>query len=114
MLANCGHFDTEIDVTALRACAASSKRLGDTLEQFHMPDGRSLTLLSGGRMVNLAGAEPKGNSIEFDGPWLHASGPLAQSRRDGADTLDRGPQPVPTDINETIARRMLVAMGANC
>ncbi len=114
VLANCGHFDTEIDVTALRACAASSKRLGDTLEQFHMPDGRSLTLLSGGRMVNLAGAEPKGNSIESMDLGFTLQALSLNRVATAPDTLDRGPQPVPTDINETIARRMLVAMGANC
>jgi adenosylhomocysteinase len=112
VLANCGHFDTEIDVAALRARAVSSKRLGETIEQFRMADGRTLTLLCDGRMANLAGAEPKGNSIEsMDlGFMLQA---LSLERVAAApDSLDRGPQPVPVDINDVIARRMLLAMGA--
>ena len=110
VLCNCGHFDTEIDVTALRGCAVSSRRLGDTIEQFYMPDGRSLTLLSDGRMVNLAGAEPKGNSIEsMDLGFMLQALSLERVARAPA-TLDRG---LPADINDTIARRMLVAMGAS-
>jgi adenosylhomocysteinase len=112
VLANCGHFDTEIDVAALRARAASSKRLGDTIEQFRMPDGRSLTLLSEGRMANLAGAEPKGNSIESMDLGFMLQALSLERVATAPETLDRGPQPVPADINDAIARRMLLAMGA--
>ena len=113
VLGNCGHFDTEIDVLALRARASSSKRLGDTIEQFHMSDGRSLILLSGGRMVNLAGGEPKGNSIDSMDLGFTLQALSLQRVATAPNTLDRGPQPVPADINNTIAQRMLVAMGAS-
>jgi adenosylhomocysteinase len=113
VLGNCGHFDTEIDVAALRARAVSSKRLGDTIEQFRMRDGQWLTLLSEGRMVNLAGAEPKGNSIESMDLGFMLQALSLERIATAPDTLGRGPQPVPADINDTIARRMLVAMGAS-
>jgi adenosylhomocysteinase len=113
VLCNCGHFDTEIDVTALRGHAVSSRRLGDTIEQFQMPDGRSLTLLSEGRMVNLAGAEPKGNSIESMDLGFMLQALSLERVVTAPATLDRGPQAVPADINDTIARRMLVSMGAS-
>lgn len=112
VLANCGHFDTEIDVAALRARAASSKRLDDAIEQFRMPDGRVLTLLSGGRMANLAGAEPKGNSIESMDLGFMLQALSLQRIATAPEGLERGPQPVPADINDALARRMLLAMGA--
>ena len=114
VLANCGHWDTEIDVDALRMRAVSAKRLGDMIEQFRMSDGRTLTLLADGRMANLAGAEPKGNSIEsMDLGFMLQALSLERIATDAA-SLARGPQPVPADINDTIARRMLAAMGARC
>ncbi len=64
-------------------------------------------------MVNLAGAEPKGNSIESMDLGFMLQALSLQRVATAPDTLDRGPQPVPADINDTIARRMLVAMGAS-
>ncbi len=113
VLANCGHWDTEIDVAALRARAVSARRLGDMIEQFRMADGRTLTLLAEGRMANLAGEEPKGNSIEAMDLGFMLQALSLQRIATDAGSLAPGPQPVPADINDTIARRMLLAMGAS-
>lgn len=77
-----------------------------------MPDGRMLTLLSGGRMANLAGAEPKGDAIESRDPGFILQALSLQRIATPAESLERGPQPVPADINDALARRMLLAMGA--
>ncbi|HEY1942898.1 MAG TPA: adenosylhomocysteinase [Roseiarcus sp.] len=114
VFANCGHWDTEIDVAALRARAVSTRRLGDMIEQFAMADGRTLTLLAEGRMANLAGAEPKGNSIESMDLGFMLQALSLQRIATDPGSLARGPQPVPADINDMLARRMLLAMGARC
>jgi len=131
VLANAGHFPWEIDVPALYAQATARTMLDDAIERVDLPDGRSIVLLAEGRMMNLAGREPKGNSIEaMDlGFLLQAlslervvssarAGDASAGDSGGASTGDKawlvaGAQPVPDDIERDIARRMLAAMGAD-
>lgn len=113
VLANCGHFPWEIDVPALRAMALGSVQLDEALERIELPGGRHVVLLADGRMMNLAGREPKGNSLEsMDLGFLLQSLSLQRVATDAAG-LPPGAQPVPDDINREIARRMLAAMSAS-
>jgi adenosylhomocysteinase len=113
VLANCGHFPWEIDVAALKAGATGVERLDDAIERIDLPGARHVVLLADGRMMNLAGREPKGNSLEaMDLGFLLQSLSLERVAR-GAATLREGAQPVPDDIDREIARRMLAAMGAD-
>ena len=54
----------EIDVPALDAETAERIPLGDALARHVLADGRSIDLIAEGRMLNLAGSQPKGNTIE--------------------------------------------------
>jgi adenosylhomocysteinase len=121
VLANCGHFPWEIDVAALRAMSTGSRQLGGAdgaIERIDLPGGaepggRHVILLAEGRMMNLAGREPKGNSIEsMDLGFLLQALSL---ERVATDTLSlrTGAQPVPDDIDREIARRMLASMQAH-
>ncbi|MGV8911553.1 MAG: adenosylhomocysteinase [Rhodoglobus sp.] len=113
ILVNCGHFDWEIDVYALRDLALSSTVVDEAIERIDLPGDRHVTLLADGRMINLAGREPKGNSIEsMDLGFLLQA--LALERIATApETLVSGAQPVPDSINRDAARRMLAAMEAD-
>lgn len=112
VLANCGHFPWEIDVPALRAYSTGSIQLDDAIERIDLPGGRHVILIADGRMFNLAGREPKGNSLEsMDLGFLLQSLSLERVAT-AADTLTPGAQPVPEDIDREIARRMLAAMSA--
>jgi adenosylhomocysteinase len=113
VLANCGHFPWEIDVPALKAGATAVTRLDDAIERIDLPGGRHVILLAEGRMMNLAGREPKGNSLEsMDLGFLLQCLSLERVAT-AAVTLREGAQPVPDDIDRDIARRMLAAMGAD-
>lgn len=113
VLANCGHFPWEIDVPALRAAAVTTRVLDDAIERIEFADGRHVVLLAGGRMMNLAGREPKGNSLEsMDLGFLLQVLSLERIAQSSA-TLDAGAQPVPEDLERAIARRMLAAMAAH-
>ena len=57
ILANSGHFDSEINLKALNAMSEGKKRIRDSVEEFRLADGRKLFLLGEGRLVNLAAAE---------------------------------------------------------
>jgi adenosylhomocysteinase len=112
VLANSGHFPWEIDVPALREASTGSSVLDDGIERIDLPGGRHVILLADGRMVNLAGREPKGNSLEsMDLGFLLQSLSLERIAH-GADRLAAGAQPVPEDLDREIARRMVRAMGA--
>ncbi len=113
ILANCGHFPWEIDVAGLRAAGTGSREIVEAIERIDLPGGRHVVLIAGGRMFNLAGREPKGNSLEsMDLGFLLQTLSLERVATDAA-SLVAGAQPVPDDIDRTIARRMLAAMNAS-
>lgn len=113
VLANCGHFPWEIDVAALKSGATAVASLETAIERIELLGGRHLILLADGRMMNLAGREPKGNSIEsMDLGFLLQSLSLERVAT-ASDGLRAGAIPVPDDIDRDIARRMLEAMGAD-
>ena len=113
VLANAGHFPWEIDTAALYDRAGSVTELDTAIERIELPDGREIVLLAGGRMVNLAGREPKGNSIEaMDLGFLLQSLSLERVAT-AADSLPPGAQPVPDDLEREIARRFVRALGAD-
>jgi adenosylhomocysteinase len=113
VLANAGHFPWEIDTAALYASATATRTLDEGIERVELPDGRHLVLLAGGRMVNLAGRAPKGNSLEsMDLGFLLQSLSLERVTTSPA-LLERGAQAVPDDIDREIARRMIRAMAAH-
>jgi adenosylhomocysteinase len=113
VLANSGHFDWEIDVPALTASATRIIPVDDAIERVEFSDGRHVVLLARGRMVNLAGRDPRGNSLEsMDLGFLLQALSLERIAR-SARELEPGAQPVPDDINRLIARRMVEAMSSN-
>ncbi len=107
VLANSGHFPTEIDTEALRADAIAVRPMGPSIEEFEMADGRKLILLAGGQMIELAGVEPKGNSIEAMDLGFMLQSLCLQRVNEQPGNLAHGPQPVPDDINRTIAAAMV-------
>lgn len=112
IIGNIGHVPWEIDVPALRANAVGRRRIVDALDRFDLPSGRHVVLLAEGRMFNLAGVEPKGNSLEsMDLGFLLQSLSLERVATRAAE-LAPGAQPVPDDIDRTIARRMMAILNS--
>ncbi|WP_200920277.1 adenosylhomocysteinase [Agreia sp. Leaf244] len=113
ILANCGHFPWEIDTASLRTAATSTRAIGDTIERIDLPNGRHVILIAGGRMFNLAGTAPKGNSLDSMDLGFLLQVLSLERVATGASTLVAGAQPVPDDLEREIARRMVAAMGAS-
>jgi adenosylhomocysteinase len=105
ILANAGHFAWEIDLAELRRQASGHDRLSQHVEVFTLPDGRRITLLARGEMLNLAGGG--GNPVEtMDlGLALQALSMLYLVRHHRE--LAPGPQAVPAEINFEVARSMV-------
>src|SRR5919204_5742911 len=57
VLANAGHFDVEIDKSALQELGGQPERIKDFVDRYTLSDGRRVHLLAEGRLVNLAAAE---------------------------------------------------------
>jgi adenosylhomocysteinase len=110
VLANAGHFDWEIDVEALRELAVTTKKPEDAIEDYTLPGGKHVRLIAEGKMFNLAGREPKGNSIEsMDMGFALQALSLALIAKRHA-TLAHGPQAVPQEVNLDAAGRMLARL----
>jgi adenosylhomocysteinase len=57
IIANVGHFDNEIDMAALEALPGTTKiEIKPQVHEWQMPNGRSILVLSEGRLMNLGNA----------------------------------------------------------
>jgi adenosylhomocysteinase len=110
MLANSGHFDVEIDKGALAALGTGGvRRIREFVDEFTFADGRRVYLLGEGRLVNLTAAEGHPAAVmdmSFANQSLSAEW-IVQRR----GTLEPRVYPVPTEIDEEVARLKLHAMG---
>ena len=57
IVANSGHFDTEIDMESLEKMKKSKRTIRPFLDEYTLPNGRRIYVLGEGRLVNLAAAE---------------------------------------------------------
>jgi adenosylhomocysteinase len=67
ILINGGHLPHEIDRSTIAADKSVVERIAypnEGIETFRLADGRTIHLLGGGHMANLAGPRPLGNSVE--------------------------------------------------
>jgi len=111
ILANSGHFNVEINIPALEGMSSEVRRVRDSLDEYHLGDGRRLYLAGEGRLVNLAAAEGHPASVmdmSFANQALSAA-----YMREHADELPNQVFPVPEHLDQEIARLKLQAMGIN-
>jgi len=109
LLANAGHFDWEIDLAAIDALTVERTPLGHTIVRHVFNDGRTVDLIARGRMMNLAGPQPRGNSIESMDLGFAMQARSLERIVQAHESLPRGAQPVPDDINRDLARRFVHA-----
>ena len=108
VLANSGHFSTEIELDALRAASRETARVDGGIERFTLASGKTIYLLARGEMLNLAAGG--GNPVEVMDLGLSLQAASLARIASAPSTLAAGPQPVPADINQAVARRMLAAL----
>ena len=109
IVANSGHFNVELDLEGLQGVTVSRRIIRDFVEEFHLNNGRRLYLLGEGRLVNLASAEGHPSSVmdmSFANQALGAEYLVKRYR-----TLEKKVHPVPTEIDQEIARMKLQSMG---
>ena len=109
IVANSGHFNVEIDLTALERLSQGKRLIRDFVEEFSLKNGKKIYLLGEGRLINLAAAEghpPSVMDMSFANQALSAEF-LVQSR----GTLQKQVHGVPQAIDQEIARLKLESMG---
>jgi len=109
ILCNTGHFNVEIEISALRELAAESREAREFVEEFTLSDGRRLYLLGEGRLINLAAAEGH-PAIVMDMSFANQA-LSAEYVVQNAASLEKKVYVVPKDIDDEIARLKLATMG---
>jgi adenosylhomocysteinase len=109
ILANSGHFNVEINIPALEEMAVSMRKPRPFVEQFELSDGRRISLLGEGRLINLAAAEGHPSAV-MDMSFANQA-LCAEYMVKHAKELEQTVYPVPEDIDKEIARLKLTAMG---
>jgi adenosylhomocysteinase len=111
IICNTGHFNVEIDIPALRELAVETREARNFVEEFKFEDGRRVFLLAEGRLVNISAAEGHPATVM---DMSFANQALATEHAvKNASSLENKVYPVPTDIDEEIARLKLATMGVD-
>jgi adenosylhomocysteinase len=109
ILANSGHFDSEINLKALDAMSEGKRRVRQSVDEYRIQDGRKLFLLGEGRLVNLAAAEGHPAAVmdmSFANQALGAEWIATNHQK-----LEKQVYELPDEIDQEIARLKLHAMG---
>ena len=106
---NAGHFDVEVDVAWLREHAVSAEEQRANIMAYEMEDGRKINVLAEGRLVNLAAGDGHPAEImdmSFAIQALCARWIVKNRGKQMANLI-----PVPTEIDQEVARRKLASLG---
>jgi adenosylhomocysteinase len=109
LVANSGHFNVEINLPALEEMAVSVSRPREFVQSYTMPDGRTISVLGEGRLVNLAAAEGHPSAVmdmSFANQALCAEHMMANHT-----SLHKAVYSVPEEIDAKVAALKLRAMG---
>ncbi len=109
IVANSGHFDSEINLKALSAMSEGKKRVRNSVDEYSLQDGRKIYLLGEGRLVNLAAAEGHPAAVmdmSFANQALGAEWIALNHAK-----LEKQVYEIPHDVDQEIARLKLHAMG---
>jgi len=109
VLGNSGHFNVEIDIPALLDMASAAREMREFVQEYRMADGRRLYLLAEGRLLNLAAAEGHPAAV-MDMSFANQALVVEYLAKNGRN-LEPNVYTVPTDIDHTVARLKLEAMG---
>jgi adenosylhomocysteinase len=117
IVANAGHFDTEIDVRALAGLAvAVHQDVRPHVDAYDLGAGRTVLLLAEGRVVNLVAAEghpPEVMDLAFGIEALALAWLAGAVSGKTGDKLPAGVHEVPADIDAEAARLVLAAAGTS-
>ena len=108
ILCNIGHFDTEIDIAWLEnRDDVTEENVKPQVDQFHFDDGRSLTILARGRLVNLGCATGHPSFVMSNSFTNQTLAQLALWQ----EKFELGVHVLPKKLDEEVARLHLDKLG---
>jgi adenosylhomocysteinase len=108
ILANSGHFNSEINLAAMDDLAGSVRQVRQFVQEYKMEDGRRLHVVGEGRLVNLAAAEGHPAAV-MDMSFANQAVSAEWMARNQA-TLEPKVYDVPKELDAEVARLKLEAM----
>jgi len=109
ILANSGHFNSEINLKALDEMATGVRQVRPAVQEYKLADGRRLHVLAEGRLINLAAAEGHPAAV-MDMSFANQA-LCAEYMARNAGKLEPRVYDVPDDIDAEVARLKLRSMG---
>ncbi|TAN33196.1 adenosylhomocysteinase [bacterium] len=109
ILANSGHFNSEINLKALDELATGVRQVRPSVQEYKVGGGRRLHVLAEGRLINLAAAEGHPAAV-MDMSFANQA-LCAEYVAQNAKSLERKVYDVPAEIDAEVARLKLKAMG---
>ena len=111
ILANSGHFNSEINLKAMDELATSVKEVRPMVQEYRMGDGRRLHVLGEGRLINLAAAEGHPAAV-MDMSFANQALSVEYMAKNHA-SLEKRVYDVPLEIDAEVARLKLAAMSVD-
>jgi adenosylhomocysteinase len=108
ILANSGHFNSEINLAAMDDLAGSVRQVRQFVQEYRMEDGRRLHVVGEGRLVNLAAAEGHPAAV-MDMSFANQA-VSAEWMAKNQSSLEPRVYDVPHDLDAEVARLKLEAM----
>jgi adenosylhomocysteinase len=110
IVANVGHFDNEIDIAGLEKLAGAERvEIKPQVHEWHLPNGRSILVLSEGRLMNLGNATGHPSFVMSNSFTNQVLAQLELFTR--RDAYPIGVYVLPKILDEKVARLHLAALG---
>ncbi len=109
VVANSGHFNVELDLPALEAMSIAKRQTREFVDEYTLPDKRKIYVLGEGRLINLVAAEGH-PAVVMDMSFADQA-LSAEYIVKHAQQLTPKVYPVPTEIDQTVARLKLESLG---
>jgi adenosylhomocysteinase len=109
IISNSGHFNVELDLDGLKEISKGKRIIREYVEEFTLRNGRRINVLGEGRLINLAAAEGHPSSVmdmSFANQALCAEYVVKKAKK-----LEKKVYDVPPQIDQSVARMKLKAMG---
>lgn len=112
IVANVGHFDNEIDVAGLEMLAGAEKvEIKPQVHEWRLPSGRSILMLSEGRLMNLGNATGHPSFVMSNSFTNQVLAQLELWANNTDGTYGRKVYVLPKHLDEKVARLHLDALG---
>ena len=109
IVANSGHFDTEIDMEYLEKSKKTKRKIRNFLDEYTLPNGKRIYVLGEGRLVNLAAAE--GHPAEVMDMSFANQALAAEYFVKNKGKLENKVYVLPKELDVNVAALKLKAMG---